>query len=225
MRHCQVDPDRQPLTVSFPNPRPRAHHRRDSDRAPRRQPPAKRIQQPFLVMLPEALVGAHCTRCRAAFACRLRALPLLPLRRDARAEQRADKPVRTAVCHALLPRVRVRVHQRRPPLCPTPRAVASEQRELHARTGALAAPSRCRVVSSARESRLAPLGHQRPDNACTHASAPRLLCRVHCRRVASFAQHLTTSPSWTGVRDKMRSSASPSRWHLMLAPSPAPAPL
>jgi hypothetical protein len=56
--------------------RPRAHRRRDSSRAPRRQPPAKRVQLPFLITLPNAPIGA---RCRAASACHLRALPLLPL--------------------------------------------------------------------------------------------------------------------------------------------------
>jgi hypothetical protein len=120
-------------------------------------------------------------------------------------------------------RVCVRWHH--PLLRPTPRVAAFEPHELHTRIGAHAVPSRCRVVASARESRPAPLGHQCPDNARTHASAPRHPCRAHRRCVASSARHLTTSPSWTGARDKPRSSASPSRWRRPLPASPAPAPL
>jgi hypothetical protein len=112
-----------------------------------------------------------------------------------------------------------------PPLRPTPRVAASEPHEPHVRTGALATPSRCHVVASARESRPATLGHQRPDNAHTHASAPRHLCYTHHHRVASSTRHLTTSPSWTSARDKLRSSVSPSRWCRLLSASPALAPL
>jgi hypothetical protein len=161
----------------------------------------------------------HHLRTRGAHFCvvadRFRAAPLPPPAGRCTAMPRPSNmptsPVQSAMFHALLPCVRMRVRWHRPLLRPTPRAATSEPRELHMRTGALVASSHCRVITSARESRLAPLGHQRPDNVRTHASAPRHLCRAHCCRVASYARHLATSSFWTGATDKPRSFASPSR--------------
>jgi hypothetical protein len=96
-------------------------------------------------------------------------LPLL--RCDAQTEQHTDKPHLDSRVPRALSRVCEHVRWRRLPLHPTPRAVASAPRELHTRIGALAALSRYRVVTSAREPCLAPLGHQRPDNTCCTTSA------------------------------------------------------
>jgi hypothetical protein len=73
----------------------------------------------------------------------------------------------------------VRVRWHRPPLRPTPRAATSVPRELHVRTGTLAALSRCHMVALAREPRLAPLRHQRSDNTRSATSTPRHLWLPH----------------------------------------------
>jgi hypothetical protein len=105
------------------------------------------------------------------------------LHRDAQAKQRTDKPHPDSRVPHALPHVCVRWS--RLSLRPTPRAAASALRELHARTDTLVAPSRCRVVASAREPRPTLLRHQRLDNTRSatstpcHLWPPRLYARVH----------------------------------------------